>query len=45
MYQSLKKFIVLTGRLNTLKEHDNISPDHFSYSFPIKFGQNFEKLY
>ena len=32
-------------KLNTLKEHDNISPDHSLYSFPIKLGQNFQKLY
>ncbi|RMX37124.1 hypothetical protein pdam_00015764, partial [Pocillopora damicornis] len=35
----------LTGSSNTLKEQDNISPDHSSYSFPMKFGQNFKKLY
>ena len=29
----------------SLKEHDNISHDHFSHSFPMKFAQNFQKLY
>ena len=38
----LRNFIALTGSSNTLKEQDNISPDH-SYSFPMKFGQNFQK--
>ena len=29
----------------SLKEHDNTSHDHFSHSFPMKFAQNFQKLY
>ena len=29
----------------SLKEHDNISHDHSSHSFPMKFAQNFQKLY
>ena len=29
----------------SLKEHDNISHDYFSHSFPMKFAQNFQKLY
>ena len=37
-------FIALTGSSNALKEHDNISPDHSLYSFPIKFGQTFKNF-
>ena len=29
----------------SLKEKDNISHNHSSYSFPMKFEQNFQKLY
>ena len=32
----LRNFIAFTKRSNTLKEHGNISPDHSSYSFPMK---------
>ena len=39
-----RNFIALTGSSNTLKEHDNISPDHSLYSFPIKFGQTFKNF-
>ena len=30
--------------LEAFKEHDNISPDHSSYSFPMKCGQNCQNL-
>ena len=36
IYQSLKKFTAFTE--STFKEHDNLSPDHSSYSFPMKSG-------
>ena len=36
-----QKFYNSHWKLSTLKEHDNISPDHSLYIFsPIKFGQN-----
>ena len=41
----LRNFIALTGSSNTLREHENISSDNSSYSFPMKFGQNFQRLY
>ena len=41
--QSLKKFLALPGSSITVMEQDNISPDHSSYCFPMKFGQNFQK--
>ena len=40
-----EKIIAQTGSSTTHKEQDNILPDHSSYSFPMKFGQNFQKLY
>ena len=39
-----RNFIALTGSSNALKEHENISPDHSLYSFPIKFGQTFKNF-
>ena len=44
IYQSLKKFYSSHWKLSTLKEHDNTSTDHSLYSFPIKFGQNFQNF-
>ena len=41
----LWNLIALTGNSALLREHDNISPDYSLYSFPIKLGQNFQKLY
>ena len=42
---TLRYFIALIRSSNTLREHDNVSPDHSSCSFPMKFGKNFQKLY
>ena len=39
----LSNFTAPTRSSNTVREHDNISPDHSLYSFSIKFGQNFKK--
>ena len=44
IYQSLKKFYSSHGNSALSKEHDNISADHSLYSFPIKFGQNFQNF-
>ena len=44
VHQSLKKFYSsYTGNSDTLKEHDNISPDHSICSFPMKCGQNVQR--
>ena len=44
VHQSLKKFYSsYPGNSDTLKEHDNISPDLSSCSFPMKCGQNFQR--
>lgn len=39
----LRNFIALI--LEAFKEHDNISPEHSSYSSPTKCRQNFQKPY
>ena len=40
---TLRYFIALIRSSNTLREHDNISPDHSSCSFPMKFGKKLSK--